>query len=526
MYDILILNGRIVSGTGNPWFYCDIGISGGTICDMGRLDGRSARRVIDAERRVVCPGFIDAHSHSDLSILAHPDSRAKIMQGVTTEVVGLDGFALAPIEERNIPVWKKYLSGVNGDPGVEWNWREFSDYLDTVDAAHPSVNIASYAGLGVIRLNVMGMTDRPATPSEISRMAAMAERAMEEGARGISAGLIYPPNQYQSAEEIASIAKAVRRYDGALNVHLRSEGDRLFEAMDEVIDIGRASGINVIITHFKVMGRGNWGRSGAALEKIDRARGEGVEVSIEQYPYTAASTTLHSVVPPWYHSGGPDELVRKLREKREAVKRDIRERTDWENWALAVGWENIVIASVAGEENQRFVGKSVEDIRRMRGLSDPADAALDILVEEEGAVTMIMFCMDERDVSAIMRHPTANIITDGILGGRPHPRVSGSFPRVLGRYVREQGVLTLDEAIRKMTSLPAEKLRLKRKGVIAEGLDADIVVFDPETVTDTATYEDPFRHPEGIQCVLVNGEIVVENGRHTGAAPGKTVRLR
>lgn len=527
MYDLLILNGKVVSGEGNPWFKADVATVGDKIVRIGQLQGERAAKRIDANGLVVSPGFIDGHSHSDLCILADPEAEQKTKQGVTTENVGLDGMSVAPIDERDIPAWQKHLSGLAGNPGVDWTWRTLSDYFDAIDARLPSDNITGYVGLGTIRLKVMGMTDREATPAEIEEMKWIAVRSMEEGSRGISSGLIYPPSQYQTLAEVAEIAKAVRAYDGIYNVHLRSEGDRLIQAIEEVVEIGRRSEIPVLITHFKANGRRNWGLSGRSLERVDRARREGVDVSIEQYPYTAGSTMLQAVVPPWYHSRGPDPLIRMLKDSREAIKKDIRERTDWENTSLQSGWENIFVSSVASGRNKAYEGKNIAEIAGMRGLADPADAALDLLAEEELAVGMVIFSMAEDDVTRIMRHPAVNVITDGLLGGsRPHPRVYGTFPRILGRYVREQKVLSLEEAVRKMTSLPAEKLRLRKKGVLAENYDADITVFNPETIIDRATFEDPRQFPSGIEWVIVNGKVVVEHGEHTGARPGKTIRTR
>ncbi len=527
MYDLLILNGRVISGEGNPWFKADVAVVGDKIVRIGQLQGQPAAKIIDAKGLVVSPGFIDGHSHSDLCILTDPEAEQKTKQGVTTENVGLDGMSVAPIDERDIPSWQKHLSGLAGHPRIDWTWRTFSDYLDAIDARRPSDNITSYVGLGTIRLKAMGMTDREATHEEIEQMKRIASRSMEQGSRGISSGLIYPPSQYQTLAEVVEIANAARTHDGVYNVHLRSEGDRLIEAMEEVLEIGRRSGIPVLITHFKANGRKNWGLSEKSLERIDRARREGVDVSIEQYPYTAGSTMLQAVVPPWYHSRGPDRLIRMLKESREAVKKDIRERTDWENISLQSGWENIFVSSVESEPNKVCEGKNVAEIAGMRRLKDPADAALDLLAEEELAVGMVVFSMAEEDVERIMKHPTVNFITDGLLGGsRPHPRVYGAFPRILGRYVREQKVLSLEEAVRKMTSLPAEKLRLKKKGVIAENYDADITIFNAETIIDRATFEDPRQFPSGIEWVIVNGKVVVEHGEHTGARPGRTIRTR
>ena len=526
MYDILILNGRIISGMGNPWFYGDVAVVKDKIVKVGQLAREEAIRVIDARGCLVTPGFIDGHSHSDLFILVDPKAEQKTMQGVTTENVGMDGMSVAPIDERSIADWRKHLSGLDGDPRIEWTWRSFADYLDTIDALPTSNNITSYVGLGTIRLKVMGMTDREATPDEIHQMKRIAAQAMEEGARGISAGLIYSPSQYQTLAEVVEIAKVVREYDGIYDVHLRSEGDHLIEAMDEVIEIGRQSGIPVLMTHFKVIGKRNWGLSEKTLKKLDEARQEGVEVSIAQYPYIAGSTMLHAVVPPWYHAEGPDKLIDILRKDKESVKKDIRERTDWENWSASIGWENIIASSVESEANKKYEGKSIAEIASMRKLDDSADAALDLLAEEELAVGMVVFYGDEKDVARIMKHPSVSFITDGLLGGKPHPRVYGTFPRILGRYVRDQGVLSLEEAVRKMTLLPAEKLRLKTKGRIGENYDADITIFDPDTIIDNATYENPRQFSSGIEWVIVNGQVVVEKGTHTKATPGRTIRTR
>jgi len=527
MYDTLILNGRIVSGCGNPWFFGDLAIAAGKIVRVGRLARESAARTIDASGCVVCPGFIDGHSHSDIGIVVQPRAEQKIMQGVTTENIGMDGLSVAPIQEAFIADWRKHLSGLAGKPDIDWSWRSFADFFDVIDAVPPSINITSYVGLGTIRLCVMGMTDREATPDEIERMKEMAVRAMEEGARGISAGLIYPPSQYQKMDEVVTIAKAVQGYDGIYDVHLRSESDHVVSAIEEVVEIGRRSGIPILITHFKVSGKKNWGLSEKTLAMVDKARNEGLDVSFAQYPYTAGSTILHAVIPPWYHSKGPDKLIQALREDRERIKKDIRERNDWENMALSSGWENIVVSSVESEANKICEGKSIAQIAEMRGSKDPEDAAFDLLIEEDLAVCMVLFSMDEGDVVRIMKHPAAAYITDGILGGsKPHPRVYGSFPRILGRYVRDQGVVQFEEAIRKMTSATAERLRLKRKGLLAENYDADITVFDLDRIIDNGTYENPRQFPSGIQWVLVNGVIVVQEGRHTGARPGRTVRTR
>ncbi len=527
MYDLLILNGKVISGEGNPWFYGDVAVVQDKIVRIGRLSREKAERVIDASGRFVAPGFIDGHSHSDLFILVDPLAEQKMMQGITTENLGMDGMSVAPIDEKNVAGWRKHLSGLAGDPKINWTWRSFGDYLDAIDKLPPSINLTSYVGLGTLRLKVTGMANREATLGEIEQMKRLASQAMEEGARGISSGLIYPPSQYQTLQEVVEIAKVVRDYDGIYDVHMRSEGDHMVQAIEEVIEIGRRADIPVLITHFKVMGRQNWGQAEKMLKMVDDARREGVEATIAQYPYTAGSTMLHAVIPPWFHAQGPDKLIQMLQKEKGVIQKDMRERTDWENIGKQSGWNRIVVSSVETRENKKYEGKTIAEIASLRGLADPGEAALDLLAEEELAVGMIVHNLDEKDVVRIMKHPSGSFITDGLLGGgKPHPRVYGTFPRILGRYVRDQGVLPLEDAVRKMTSLPAEKLRLKSKGRLAENYDADITIFDFDTVIDKATYEDPKRFPTGIEWVIVNGKIVVEKGRHTRATPGRTIRTQ
>jgi N-acyl-D-amino-acid deacylase len=525
MYDLLVVNGKIVSGMGNPWFWGDLALVKDKIVRIGRLSKEKAARVIDASGCVVAPGFIDGHSHSDLILFSDPEAEPKVLQGVTTETVGMDGLSVAPIDNGNIADWKRLISGLSGDSQIEWKWRSLADYLNAIDDLPTSTHVASYVGLGTLRLKVMGMTDREATPEEIGQMKRFAAQSLEEGARGISGGLVYPPNQYQTTKEIIEIVKVVREYDGLFDVHLRNEGDHLIEAMDEAIEIGRQAQISVLISHFKVAGKKNWGQSDLVLQKIDRARREGVELTISQYPYTAGSTLLHAVIPPWYHTEGPDRLIQRIREERETIKKDL-EREDWDNLAKGIGWENIVISSVKNDANKKYEGKRITEIAAMKGLKDPADAALDLLADEDLGVAMILFSMDEEDVLNIMSHPSVNFITDGLPGGKPHPRTYGAYPRILGRYVRYERILSLEEAVRKMTSFPAEKMRLKNKGKIIENGDADITIFNGDTVIDHATYENPKQFPAGIEWVIVNGTVVVEKGKHTHARPGRAIRTR
>lgn len=525
MLDTLLTNARIVDGTGNPWRRGCVGVQGGRIVLVGLPgDMPEAARTIDVQDHVLCPGFIDSHSHSDVRLLDEPLAHAKIMQGVTTENVGLDSMSVAPISDANKPAWQTQLSGLAGVSGAPWSWNGFASYLDMLDAVKPSVNVSSYVGLGTVRLDVMGMEQRQPTPQELRAMEAHIAQCMEEGARGISAGLIYTPNKYQSTEELVALARVAARYDGLFDVHMRNEADEMEAALNEVLHIASETGIRVLITHFKVRGRRNWGKSEKYLAMIDNARAGGIDIGIAQYPYTANSTFMHVVVPPWYHSRGTEGLLKALTDEREQVKKDMLTTAGWENFSQVMGWENIYVSSVASEKNAACEGKSAVRLGEERGVS-PADAILDLLVEEKLAVGLLGHGMCEEDLVAGIHHPTMCLITDGLLsGGKPHPRTYAAFPRFLARYVREKGLLTLEEAVRKMTSSSALKLRMQHKGFILPAMDADIVVFDPETVCDVNTFENPRVHPVGLDYVLVHGEVVVDHGRHTGARPGKTVR--
>ena len=525
MFDILFRNAKVIDGTGNPWFYGDVGVEGGTVAAVLPPGSTArARRVADVDGKALCPGFVDGHSHSELPLLAGEGMDCKIMQGVTTENLGLDGMSLAPIKDGDKADWKKHLSGLAGTLDVPWTWNSFAEYLDCLQAAKPPLNVSSYVGLGTVRLSVMGMADRPAEDHEIRAMRDLVARCMDEGARGISAGLIYPPSRYQSLEETVAVAKAAAAHGGIYDVHMRNEADAIAESVEEVIAISERSGIPAMITHFKIRGKKNWGRSAALIRRIDEARAAGIDVTMAQYPYTAGSTFLHVVIPPWYHSRGTDGLLKALAEEREQVKKDMLTTEGWENFSQVMGWENIYVSSVASEKNLWCEGKSAVALGEALGKS-PEDAVLDLLIEENLAVGLLGHGMYEEDVMEGMKHPTMCLITDGLLsGGKPHPRTYAAFPRFIARYVREKRLLTLEEAVRKMTSSTALKLRMKRKGFIMPGMDADMVVFGENRIRDVNTFENPRVYPEGIDYVLVNGEIAVDHGVHTGARPGKTIR--
>lgn len=524
MLDYLIRNAQVIDGTGNPWFRADVGIAGGRIAALAHRLDAPAQHIIDADGLVLCPGFIDMHAHSDWWLLTNPLHHPKVMQGVTTELLGQDGFSLAPWPAQEAEMLRRLVAGMNGNPDLAPTWGDFAGYLEALNQAQPSVNAVSLVGHGTLRVGVVGMADRPAAPAELDEMERLLREAMEEGAAGLSTGLIYAPCYFAAQEELVRLCRVVAQYGGIFVVHLRSEGDRLLEALDEVLDIASASGVSLHISHFKVFGRPNWGKSALTLERLERARDAGIDVTFDQYPYTAGSTSLAVLLPPWAHAGGTEALLSRLRDPsaRQRMRHDMEQDTSWDNFLLAVGPENIFITWTGSERGRWAVGKNLNEIAGALDTS-PAEAVMHILLEEQLAVSMVDFCMSEEDVERIMLHPLQMFCTDGLLAGTPHPRAYGAYARVLGHYVRERRLLPLEQAVRKMTSLPAQRLRLRDRGLVREGYWADLVLFDPRTVSDTATYEDPCRHPAGIAGVFVNGMLTAAGGQHLGARAGRAL---
>ncbi|MGQ9680762.1 MAG: N-acyl-D-amino-acid deacylase family protein [Candidatus Bathyarchaeia archaeon] len=519
MLDIIIKNGVIIDGGGNPWFKAEIGIKEGKIVQIGGVGG-PAEEVLNVEGLVVAPGFIDTHSHSDLMLMVEPHAKQKIMQGITTEVIGQDGLGEAPLSDEMVEDWRRYLSGLNGNPDIDWDWRSLSEYLSRLEESKPSINVASLVGHGNIRRIVMGMENKSPSPSQLEEMKALLNESMLQGAFGLSTGLIYPPCTYSDSRELVELCKMVSLHKGVFVVHMRDEGDNLLGSIDEVVKIGCEANIPVHISHFKVSGERNWGRSVSALQTLYEARRRGVDVTVDQYPYTAGSTFLSSLLPSWVHVGGTRLMLKHLLEgdtRRRVISELMSSRrgADW-------GWSSVYVTSVKTQKNKRFEGKSLEEVASERKTT-PMEALVDLVVEEENEVTMVGFSMSEDDVQTIMKSPLTMFCTDGILLGKPHPRAYGSFPRVLGRYVKEK-VLTLEEAVKKMTSTPATRFGFLDRGLIRPGMCADITIFDPEKVADTATYKDPVRFPLGIEYVIVNGEITVERGVHLGTRAGRVLR--
>jgi N-acyl-D-amino-acid deacylase len=535
-YDLILRGGRIIDGTGNPWYRGDLAIRDGKIAAIGRLGDSKTDAVLDAKDLMVVPGFIDAHSHADGSTLYFREMKSLVMQGITTVVGGQCGGSPAPIDpslREEMEARRAKVLPPEVDPSITWT--TFDDYLKLEEESGLGINIAHLVGHGTIRIASMGREARDPTSEELERMRELTAEAMEAGAFGISTGLIYPPGIFAKTDEIVEVAKVAARYGGVYDSHIRGEGKTLMESLEEAIAVGEKAGIPVQISHHKAATKSIWGKSVESLRMLEEARERGVDVTVDQYPYRAGSTSLATCLPPWAHDGGMERLLERLSDPdaRERMRPDIEEGIPgWENFAGELGWENVMVSSVRSDENKPSEGKNLEEIREMRGDADAFTTLFDLILEEEGSVGMIIFAMEEGDVRRIMSHPLQMVGTDSgasaadgfMRRGKPHPRGYGSYPKILGQYVRELGVLGLEEAVRKMTSFPAQRFGIPDRGILRPGMWADVVVFDPKTVTDKATYQDPHQYPEGLEYVIVNGRIAVEKGKHTGTLAGRTLR--
>ncbi|MEM3046638.1 MAG: D-aminoacylase [Candidatus Bathyarchaeia archaeon] len=529
--DLLIEHGLIVDGSRiRPPFRADLAVSEGRVSRVGDCSGTAAEREIDALGLMVAPGFIDMHSHSDLALLVNPLAESKVRQGVTTEVIGNCGYSPAPVNEATLELLKREHRPLTDE--VSWEWTSFSEYTGYLQGRGIAVNVAPLVGNGTLRIAAMGFESRTPTDRELEDMKQLLAESMEAGAFGLSSGLIYAPSCYADTEELIELAKVAAQFGGLYASHIRGEGPELLKAVAEAITIGREAHLPAEISHHKAHGRPNWGLVKDSLALIDEARREGLDVTCDVYPYTAGSTGLDACFPPWAHEGGVEKLMERLREKetRQRVTRDIKEGIPgWGNPARDAGWESIVISRL--DQNPALEGKSVATIAAERG-RDSLDTAYDLLLEGEGSVSIIVFAMRPEDVETVIRHPASMIGTDGsslapygTLGrGKPHPRNYGTYPRVLQTYVREKQALSWEEAVWKMAGLPAAKLGLADRGVIKVGAYADLVLFNPETVAERGTYENPHQYPVGIDYIIVNGQVVIERGEHTKALPGRVLK--
>ncbi|HHY93594.1 MAG TPA: D-aminoacylase [Firmicutes bacterium] len=529
--DVVIRGGQLVDGTGNPWIRADVGVRGSRVAAIGHLEEERARRVLDATGLVVAPGFVDIHSHSDLALLVDGRAMSKVLQGVTTEVVGNCGLSAAPLRGEAggfVRDTARHLAD-----HVPWGWRTVGEYLGVVEERGVAVNVATLVGHRTLRVGVMGYSARPSLPADWEEMGRLLAQGLEEGAWGFSTGLAYAPGSYASQEELVYLCQVTARYRAFYSSHIRDEEAHVVEAIQEALEVSRLSGEPVEISHHKGVGRHHRGRAEDTLQLIGEYRLRGrIEVSFDIYPYTAASTWLSSYLPTWALEGGIPALLERLgREEyrariREQMRRDLYEGND-----PPQVWEEFMISRVHGEKPHPWEGKTLAEIAAARG-QDPYETVFDVLLEGRGLVSVIRFETTEGELATLLRHPLSVIGSDGsalacegpLAAGHPHPRNFGTFPRVLARYVREQEVLTLEEAVRKMTSAPASRVGIRDRGLLLPGMAADVVVFDPLRIQDTATYRHPKRYPEGIAWVLVNGQVVAEDGHHTGALPGRILR--
>jgi len=518
MFDLLIKNARIIDGTGAPWYRGNIAVKDGKITNNRQLTAEDAVEVFDAGDNYVCPGFVDIHSHSDDSILAHQLAESRIFQGVTTEIGENCGTSPAPVNPEYAHLLKRYIGGIN----IEW--QSVKEYLNHVEKGKISVNFGLLVGHGTIRVAVMGFSADKATPAQISQMRDYAAKAMEDGAFGLSSGLIYPPGSYADTDELAEVASAVAPYGGLYATHMRNESADVTGSVKESLDTAMRAGVPLQISHHKVTHRPDWRVScKTTVAMIARARREGFDVTCDQYPYNASSTSLTSNVPHWAFEGGLDALIGRLKDpKTRTVLRDQA------NNSHIGRWDCIYVSHLFGEKNQWMIGKNVVEIAKAQG-KDTADAVFDIIIEENGEVGEVNFGMCDEDIEYIMSQPFTMIGSDGRAiplseGGKPHPRNFGTFPRVISHFCRERKLFPLETAIAKMTSMPAARLGLLDRGAIKDGMWADLVVFDFDAIKDTPTYERPQQQCEGILRVYVNGRLTAENGRHTGALAGKVLR--
>jgi len=526
MLDVLIRGGRVIDGAGNPWFAADVGIVGDRIAAVGRLGGESASRLIDADGLFVCPGFVDMHTHSDLQLLANPPHQAKVHQGVTLEVLGQDGLSYAPVTDEVLEQLRGQLAGWNDDPpGFDWSWRTVGEYLDRLDRGI-AVNAAYLVPHGTLRMIAMGLDDRAPTAEELTEMKRLLTEGLAQGAVGLSSGLTYTPGMYAADDELVELCGVLRELGGYYCPHHRNYGLRALEAYGACIEIARRAGVPLHLAHAHLGYEVNRGRAPELVAMIDEARADGVDVTLDTYPYLAGATYLHAFLPSWTHAGGSHATIERLRDPhlRERLRGEMEDEGSDGFHDIPIDWSAIVISGARRAANERWIGRSVGDAAAEAG-ERPIDFLCELLVEEELGVSCIAHIGNEENVRTMMTHPAHTAGSDGILvGERPHPRSFGTFPRYFAVYVRELGLLTWEQAVRKMTSLPAQRLAFADRGLLRPGLAADVVCLDPDTVRDIATYEEPRRLPDGIPYVLVNGQVVVDDGVRTDALPGRALR--
>jgi N-acyl-D-amino-acid deacylase len=531
-FDVLITHGRIVDGTGGPWFRADLGIVGDRIAAIGSLTGATARTTVDANNLVVAPGFIDLLGQSEFNVLVDGRAASKVMQGVTTEVTG-EGSSIAPVNDRMVQEAAPNARHF----GVTQDWRTLADYFRRLELrSHPAINMATFVGAGGIRNYVIGKDDRPATPAELDRMRQLVAQAMDQGAVGLSTSLQYVPDRFASTDEIVELAKVAAQHGGVYFTHQRSESAKIFDSLDEVFAIAERAHIPAEIWHLKTAYKANFGRMPDVLARIDAARARGLDVAANQYPYARASNGLDACLPLWVREGGLDKMIARLRDpaQRDRIRRDMDDAhaTTWENqWYGAGGGDGVMLSSVLNPDLRKYEGMTLTQIGREMG-KDPRDAAMDLVIADKGESAVITSIMSEEDVKTALKDPLVGVGTDSgaqaedgpLSESKSHPRAWGSFPRILGKYVRDEHLLRLEEAIRKMTSRSAARVHILDRGILRPGMMADITIFDPATIRDVSTFDDPKHYAAGIVHVFVNGRRVVADGRITAERPGRPLR--
>ncbi len=531
-YDVLISNGRIVDGTGAPWYRGDLAISGDRIAAIGTLTGATARLKVDAANLVVSPGFIDLLGQSEFNVLVDGRAASKVLQGVTTEVTG-EGSSIAPLNERMV---KDGLANATYF-GITQDWRTLADYFRRLELrSKTAINVATFVGAGGVRNYVVGKDDRPATPAELEAMKQLVAQAMQQGALGLSTSLQYVPDRFASTDEIVELAKVAARFGGVYFSHQRSESGKIFESLDEVFAIAERANIPAEVWHLKTAYKANFGKMPEVLRRIEAARGRGLDVSANQYPYTRASNGLDACLPLWVREGGLEKMLARLNDpaQRERIRKDMDDAnaTTWENqWYGSGGGDGVMVSTVLNPALRKYEGMTLSEIGKAMG-KDPRDAVMDLVVADKGESSVIISIMTEDDVRTALKHPLVGVGTDSgakaedgkLSESKSHPRAWGSFPRILGHYVRDEQLLPLEEAIRKMTSKAAARVHLNDRGILRPGMKADITVFDPATIRDVATFENPNHYSVGVKQVFVNGRRVLADGVMTAERSGRPLR--
>ena len=529
-FDIVITNGRIIDGTGSPWYSGDLGIQGGKIVAIGNLATAQRNRTIDAHSMVVAPGFIDMLGQSELTILVDPRLPSKIYQGITTEITG-EGSSAAPLNDEIIRAGRRGYDHYHITP----DWRTFQQYFARLEKQGMGINLASYVGATQVRRMVVGDDDKQPTADQLEQMKELVRQAMREGAVGLSTSLEYAPAPYAKTEELIALASVAGKFGGIYATHMRNESGAVLPAIDEALRIGREGHLPVEIWHIKVAGKANWGRMPEVVSKINAARAQGMDVTADTYAYTAWFNEFSAFVPPWAHDGGNARLIERLKDPamRARMRKDMTAPSnDWDNeWEEIPGPEAILIGVVQNPKLLPLQGKTLAEVAKIQN-KDPMDALFDLLIDDNAATEVAVFGMSEPDVALALQQPWVSFDNDssgtspeGILGQEhPHPRAYGTFPRILRKYVREEKKLTLEDAIRKCSALPAQRMRLTDRGVLKTGMWADVVIFDPSTIHDLATFENPNQLSQGMDYVLVNGVSVIDQGKMTGALPGRVLR--